>query len=119
MLFVIVTENSLAEVFYLTDETGLLLVVVAPALLITEAVHDIMEQPLQDDIRVLEVVYQLVDSQFLHLVTTESHPQVCRQVQFAGKVPEHTLEERVYRLHTESCCSYAEGVSMPPRHAHG
>lgn len=126
MLLIIVTEDRLSKVFDLTDETGLLLIIVTPALIFHKTVHDIAEQPLQDEVGMFEVVDELVDSHFLHLVTTQSHTEVCRQFQLMGEVPEHTLEEGVDGLYPETVvmmqeemkrlsCSFPDGMDREPR----
>ena len=92
-VLVFITENGLAKGLDLPDNI--------PRFIIRDIIHDIFQQPLEYDIRSVEVFYQLVDGQLLHLCVIEPDAQIRSEVQFSCQVAQHALEEGVDGLYME------------------
>ena len=72
-----------------------------PRLVVGDIVHDVLQDPLKHGIGGAEVGDELIDSEFLHLIVVQSDAQVGGEVEFAGHVPENTLEEGIDGLDAE------------------
>ena len=93
MTLVILPEDGLAELLHMTDDV--------PRLVFFNALLDIADEPFQDQIIFLQLLYQHVNSLFLHLVVIEFHPQVRREIQLPGQIAENGLKEAVDGFHAE------------------
>ena len=92
-VLVVVAKDGLTELLNLADDV--------PRLVVADVLHDVLHNPLQHDVGSVQVFYQLVDGQFLNLRVIQPDVQVGRQVQLAGQVAQHALEERVDGHDTE------------------
>ena len=93
LLLIEIAEDGLTEFLDRSDDV--------PRAVVTDGVHDVFQEPLQQQVGGLQTLNKLVYSLFLHLHVVQTHAQVGRQVQLASQVAQHALEERVNRLHTE------------------
>ena len=90
---VIVAEDGVSEVLDLRDDV--------PGLVLGDVLHDVLEDPLEHDVSGAEVGDELVDGKFLHLGVVESDAEVGGEVELAGHIAQHTLEEGVDGLDAE------------------
>ena len=86
-------EDCLAEGLDLSDHI--------PRLIVGDVLHNVFQQPLEDDICRMEVFNQFVNGEFLYLGVIESDAKISGEVQFSCKIAEHPLEKGVDGLHAE------------------
>ena len=86
-------ENGLAKGLDLPDDV--------PRFIVGDALHDVFQKPLQNDICRMKVLDKLIYGQFLYLIVVEADSQVCRQIQFTCEITEYPLEEGVDGFNTE------------------
>ena len=90
---VVVAEDVAPEGLDLRDDV--------PRLIVLNVLHDVFQNPLEDEVGGGEVADELIDGEFLHLVVVESDAEVGGEVELARHVAEHTLEEGVDGFHPE------------------
>ena len=93
LFLVVVAEDGSAKLLHLSDDV--------PRAIIVDGIHDIAEQPLEQDVRMRQRVDQLVYRLFLHLHVIESHAIVGTEFQFTCQIAKHLLEEGIDGLHME------------------
>ena len=88
-----VFEDVLAEALHLLDDI--------PPLVVADVLKDVAHHPLQHGLLLVERLDHRVDGHLLHLLVVELDAQVGGEVELAGQVAEHALEELVDGLDAE------------------
>ena len=78
LLLVIVAEDGTSELLHLADNI--------PRLVVADALHDILQYPLQHHIGMGEIVNQTVDGLFFYLYVIQTNTQVGSKVEFASQI---------------------------------